>query len=135
MPTARDPNDGLALSSRNKYLDEHGRQAAPVLYAGLLLGSQTWSDLQAQGVPPADRVASTLDAVRSHIEQATPSHARIELDYVSLNDPETLVQLAPGHAAGDEVILSGAMYVYNRAHDPKPAARLIDNVLIGFTLY
>lgn len=135
MPTARDPNDGLALSSRNKYLDEPGRQAAPVLYAGLLLGSQTWSDLQAQGVPPADRVASTLDAVRSHIERATPSHARIELDYVSLNDPETLVQLAPGHAAGDEVILSGAMYVYNRAHDPKPAARLIDNVLIGFTLY
>lgn len=140
MPTARDQSDGLALSSRNKYLDKHGRQVAPVLYAGLQHGEAVWKQLQSQGVAPGDRVAPTLDAVRARIQEAMPPssdamRARVDIDYVSLNDPSSLEQLAPGHADDDAAILSGAIYVYNDASDAKPAARLIDNVLIGFALY
>ncbi|WFD18256.1 pantoate--beta-alanine ligase (AMP-forming) [Malassezia caprae] len=136
MPTARDPTDHLALSSRNKYLDEHGRSIAPLLFQALSHGQATWETLLRQNVPGAERVARTLDAARSVVTQqgAADATASAELDYISLNDPETLDELTPESDAGPEAILSGAIWVRNHRDDAKPAARLIDNVLLGFTL-
>lgn len=147
VPTVRDPKDSLALSSRNKYLDTHGRQVAPLLYRALSQGKQVWESMQAQGVPRAERVHATLAAAQSIVTEATalPDQvARVQLDYVSLNDPRTLQVLSVSTASPMEsaeadssdpgAILSGAMWVYNHANDEKPAARLIDNVLLGFSL-
>lgn len=136
MPTARDPTDHLALSSRNKYLDEHGRRIAPVLFQALSHGQTTWEALLRQNVPAAERVARTLEAARSVVTQqgTADATAAAELDYISLNDPETLDELTPESDAGTEAILSGAIWVRNHRDDAQPAARLIDNVLLGFTL-
>lgn len=139
LPTVRDPQDQLALSSRNKYLDAQGRHVAPVLYAALKKGQGVWDDLATKNVAPADRLSPTLEAVQTHLSAhaklADGDHeARAELDYVALNHPSTLDPLTRANASAEGAILSGAIYVYNRATDPSPAARLIDNVLLGFTL-
>ncbi|WFD25323.1 pantoate--beta-alanine ligase (AMP-forming) [Malassezia nana] len=137
LPTARDPIDHLALSSRNKYLDENGRRIAPLLYQALTQGQAMWDVLVRQNVPGNERVTRTLEAARSVIVQqggADPT-ASAELDYISLNDPVTLDELTPNSEVGTEAILSGAVWVRNHRDDAQPAARLIDNVLLGFVLH
>lgn len=136
LPTVRDPTDQLALSSRNKYLDEHGRRIAPLLFQALYKGQATWDALVRENVPSAERVTRTLEAARAVVthQGAADAVASAELDYISLNDPATLEELTPESDASTEAILSGAMWVRNHRDDAKPAARLIDNVLLGFTL-
>ena len=48
-------------------------------------------------------------------------------------DPDTLELLDGGTHANAGAVLSGAMWVYNRAGE-RAAARLIDNLLLGFEL-
>ncbi|WFD35558.1 pantoate--beta-alanine ligase (AMP-forming) [Malassezia cuniculi] len=142
LPTGRDPVDGLALSSRNAYLDAAGRAVAPALIRALEAGRDEWERLLREGAAPAERVQATLDAARGSLNaaadaaaQASADGARIELDYISLNDPDTfeLLDGDAGARAGTGAILSGAMWVYNRAGE-RAAARLIDNLLLGFAL-
>jgi pantoate--beta-alanine ligase len=77
-PTVREP-DGLALSSRNRYLSPAARQRALVLSKSLRLAA----DRLAEGQRDALRIASEM---RDLIE--TAPDARI--DYVALVDPDTL---------------------------------------------
>ena len=140
LPTARDPHDHLALSSRNAYLDSAGRAAAPLLYRSLEAGKHAWEAGVASGMPSAERVQATLATARgvmakgaAALDAQSGEHASVELDYISLNDPATLEELG-GAAAGDAAIFSGAMYVRNRSSDKRPAARLIDNLLLNFSL-
>lgn len=142
LPTARDPHDQVALSSRNSYLDTHGRAAAPILYRALSRGQQTWESLLSQNTPASERIRATLAAVQDEVDQAAQdltsrsseggTRAYVKLDYVCLNDPTTLEELTDdaSHAA----ILSGALWVHNDAREPKPTTRLIDNLLLGFSM-
>ncbi|HTD87244.1 MAG TPA: pantoate--beta-alanine ligase [Candidatus Binatia bacterium] len=101
---------GLAMSSRNVYLDDQERRAATVLSRAL---SQAQS-LYADGERSAPRL---IEAVRSTI--GSESLARI--DYVSLNDADTLEKtdkLGDGPA-----LLSLAVFIGK--------TRLIDNVVLG----
>ncbi|KAI3625668.1 hypothetical protein CBS9595_001029 [Malassezia furfur] len=142
LPTSRDPTDMLALSSRNAYLDARGRAAAPTLYEALARGQMVWNKLLEQQVSPAERIQATLAAVREVVDRraaglaSAPSddgiRAHVKLDYVCLNDPNTLEELVDD--ANEGAILSGALWMYNDARQEKPTTRLIDNMLLGFSM-
>ena len=80
-PTLREP-DGLAMSSRNVYLTDAERRAAPVIYYALRQAKASY----AAGERKAGRI---IEAARATIE-AEPL-ARV--DYIALNDAETLAAL------------------------------------------
>lgn len=114
-PTQRDSN-GLALSSRNIYLDKKVRESeALALYHGLTAAEKLFSS----GIK--DR-QSILEAVSNSVKQCTG----VTLEYISLAHPWTLEE--QDIIGSDGAILSGAIKVGN------PSVRLIDNILLGCAL-
>ena len=105
--TVREP-DGLALSSRNKFLSVEERQQAVSLYESLLLAR----DMTAGGERNCSMIVS---AMRQRIEKE-PS-ARI--DYIAAVDPDTFDDLEEMSAS---TLISLAVFVGD--------TRLIDNELI-----
>lgn len=99
VPTVRE-SDGLALSSRNRYLDPVQRELATTLSAALLAGARS-------GAAGADAVLRTAHAVLA----AAPG---IELDYLELRS----ANLAPAPENGNARLLIAARV---------GATRLIDN--------
>jgi len=107
-PTVRE-SDGLAMSSRNRYLSEPEREQALALWRSLKLAVE----LFAQG----ERDAETITArMRELFEQADIDR----IDYVALTDPETL---QPVHQIQASTVALAAAYVGD--------TRLIDNCRIG----
>ena len=80
-PTVREP-DGLAMSSRNTYLNPEERQAAVVLHQSLGLAQQLWS----QGEKDAERIRRAM----TELIQKQPL---ANIDYVSIADNNTLEEL------------------------------------------
>jgi pantoate--beta-alanine ligase len=107
-PTVREP-DGLALSSRNTYLNPEERQAATVLYRALSAAKTKYD--------AGEREADMLRAVMSSTIASEPL-AREE--YVSAADPESLAEL---ERVEKSVLLSMAVRIGK--------TRLIDNFLLG----
>jgi len=107
-PTVR-AADGLALSSRNAMLDRSGRQRATTLFRGLAAAARCWCAGERRRVVLLREAAAPIAA------------AGVELEYLSLADPETLQELEPGAATG-RVLVSLAARV--------DGIRLIDNVLL-----
>lgn len=111
LPIVREES-GLAMSSRNAYLDSEQRQAATVLNRALMQARAAYDE--------GERNATNLlGLVRSTIE-AQPL-ARI--DYVSINDAVTLEQLE--RLDEQPALLSLAVFFGK--------TRLIDNVVLGQT--
>ena len=102
--------DGLAMSSRNTYLDPAERQAATVLSRALANAAKAYAD--------GERQADRLRQVMRETIQAEPL---ARLQYVSCADPNTLQELE-GPLTGP-ALLSMAVYVGK--------TRLIDNRVIG----
>ena len=107
-PTVREP-DGLALSSRNTYLNPQERQAATVLYRALSAARRAFE----QG----ERDAETLRRIMLEVLAQEPL-ARVQ--YVSCANPETLEEL---HGPVEKALLSMAVFIGK--------TRLIDNMLVG----
>lgn len=104
-PTVREP-DGLALSSRNKYLDPAQRQAATVLYRALQAAQAAYEAGERSG-----------QALRHMMRTVVEAEPLARLNYVSVADPNNLVEL-------DEI--SGATLLSLTVHIGD--IRLIDNM-------
>jgi pantoate--beta-alanine ligase len=105
-PTVREP-DGLAMSSRNAYLNPAERQAALVLWRALRLAEERLAQGERQGT----RLATTL---RDLIAQEPLAR----IDYVAVADPDTLWEVE--RLAG-RVLVALAVYIGK--------TRLIDNAI------
>lgn len=109
-PTVREA-DGLAMSSRNKYLTAEQRPAATVLFRALSAAAALWQ----AGIRDGD---SLREAMRAILD--CESLARV--DYASAANPLTLHEWEGEIPAGAGVLLSLAVFMGQ--------TRLIDNFLL-----
>jgi pantoate--beta-alanine ligase len=107
-PTVREP-DGLAMSSRNAYLDPDQRGAATVLYRALSAAKEAYE--------AGEREAEKLRALMRGTLAAEPL---AQVQYVSCADYDTLQEL--DNVSG-KALLSMAVFVGK--------TRLIDNFVLG----
>lgn len=85
LPTVREP-DGLAMSSRNSYLQSQERAAALVLYKALQAGQTTFMhDLVGAGQAPARVRQAMIDVIASE--------PLAKLDYAEIRDPGSFLPL------------------------------------------
>ncbi len=105
VPIAREA-DGLAMSSRNQYLDPEQRAIAPQLY-----GTLQWA-------AAALRSGEPVEAVLTEAEQRLLKAGFDRVDYFALCDQQTL---APTAALNDAILLAAARL---------GATRLLDNLLL-----
>jgi pantoate--beta-alanine ligase len=107
-PIVREP-DGLAMSSRNVYLDANERRAAPILFSALSVAENAFQ----KGNTDADQL-------RDIMTTTIRSEPIANLQYVSCADPDSLNELTGSVKRG---LLSMAVVIGK--------TRLIDNILIG----
>jgi pantoate--beta-alanine ligase len=106
-PTVREL-DGLAMSSRNSYLNEKERKAALCLIRGLEKAKETYM----QG-------ENNVERIKTIVSDEIKKEDLAELQYVSLADPETLDELSGDIESG---LLSLAVFIGK--------TRLIDNIML-----
>jgi len=107
LPTVRE-RDGLAMSSRNSYLSADERQTAAAIYRALSAAEQ----LAKTGTRQPEALKNKIQAVVREVKG-------IEIDYLEIADPESLVPLA---SEQDSMVLLIAVRIGR--------ARLIDNLVI-----
>lgn len=106
-PIVREP-DGLAMSSRNAYLDETARRQAPAIFAALERARLAWEQ------EALDDCAALKDLVGRHI--ASQTDGRIDyVEIVCLDQLEPLDRVEPGNT-----LIAVAVHL--------GGARLIDNI-------
>jgi pantoate--beta-alanine ligase len=107
-PTLREA-DGLAMSSRNTYLNPQERQAATVLFRALSAARLAY-----------DSGERRADKLRTLVRETVAAEPLAKLQYVSCADNETLEEL---ETVRGKVLLSMAVHVGR--------TRLIDNFVLG----
>lgn len=107
LPTVREP-DGLAMSSRNAYLDAGGRRRAPAIHRAL-------EELRSAAATGETEIAPLLERARERMRESG-----IEPEYLEARDAE---DLSPVEAFNGRPVLVAVAA-------PVGGARLIDNVVI-----
>ncbi len=110
VPIIRE-DDGLAMSSRNRYLDDDQRRQALCLSRGLVAAHRAYTD------DPSRTVRALLETARRPIEAAPGAH----IDYLECVHPQTLMPLDADRPVSDD----GALMATAVSIGP---ARLIDNL-------
>lgn len=105
VPTVREL-DGLAMSSRNVYLDPDERDSAVVLYKALITALRLY-----------ERGERDADVIRGEMTSLIRTEPRAAIDYVSVAHPDTLEELAK---IDDHALVSLAVQIGR--------TRLIDNI-------
>jgi pantoate--beta-alanine ligase len=108
VPTVREP-DGLAMSSRNAYLDAEQRRTAPYVHKALAMAVQQF-----------DAGETDPDTLEGLVRQTLESLPGLLVDYVSVVDEATL--RTPERAAPGSVLVVAVKL---------GSTRLIDNVVFG----
>ncbi|MEZ0333257.1 MAG: pantoate--beta-alanine ligase [Gemmatimonadales bacterium] len=108
VPTVRE-SDGLALSSRNTYLDDTGRRSALGLSAALRAAHEAWR-----------KGERSADAVEARVRAVAGAHPGLSLEYVAVAEPEGLTPVSVVNA---DTIVAVAGRVGR--------TRLIDNIILG----
>lgn len=107
MPTIRE-EDGLAMSSRNTYLNPSERQAAPILYKSLLLAKKLISNGE-----------TNVDSIKTQMSALIQREPLAKTEYVSIADTRTLDELS---SIEDNALISLAVLIGK--------TRLIDNITV-----
>ena len=107
MPTVREA-DGLAMSSRNSYLNSNERDAARILYRSLM---------SAEAMIRSGKTSS--EEVRAKMEVFIASEGSAKIEYISIADPGNLEDIDV--IAGD-VLVAIAVWIGK--------TRLIDNIIV-----
>jgi pantoate--beta-alanine ligase len=108
VPTVREP-DGLAMSSRNTYLNAEERKQATVLYQSLKLAQKLYTDGE-----------KDAKAIRGQMTALIKKQPLARIEYISIADAETLDEL---DIVKPPVLVSMAVRFGK--------TRLIDNVVVG----
>ena len=99
-------NNGLAMSSRNSYLSESEQEAASIIYRSLQEGKNL--------IISGERNAQTI---RDKITRTIMQENLLRIDYVSVTDAETLVEISGN--ISNNILVSTAVFLGK--------TRLIDN--------
>jgi len=110
MPIVREP-DGLAMSSRNSYLNAEDRQAALVLFKSLEEARRLYN--------AGER---NCDRVRESMRRILAAEPRARVDYVEIVNPASL---EPIEQVEGQALVAVAAYL--------GSTRLIDNIILGAT--
>jgi len=108
VPTVREP-DGLAMSSRNTYLNPEERKQAVALYQALTLARRLYSEGEKDAEVVRRRMAALIQ--KQHLAA---------IDYISIADAQTLEEL---EEVKPPALVSMAVKIGK--------TRLIDNVVVG----
>ena len=106
--TVREP-DGLALSSRNAYLDPEERRQATGLSGALRAAHEAWR--------AGEKSAAALEATMRATLKMSPA---VRVEYIAITEPRALAPVAT--ATADTVVALAARI---------GRARLIDNIVLG----
>jgi len=106
LPTVREP-DGLAMSSRNKYLSSKQRKDALVLHKAL---DQVKSVIEA-GENDAAKIEERIRNIINKVDS--------KIDYISIVDPDSLKDVS---IISGRVLIALAVWIGR--------ARLIDNIIV-----
>jgi pantoate--beta-alanine ligase len=107
-PIIREP-DGLAMSSRNVYLDPEQRKAATVLYRSLSAAKEAY-----------ERGERDAEKIRGKMKEVLAGEPLAQVQYVSCADYDTLEEL---DTVKGKALLSMAVFIGK--------TRLIDNFVLG----
>jgi len=107
-PIVREP-DGLAMSSRNVYLNSEERHAATVLFRSLSAAQSAY-----------DSGESRAESLRALVREVVATEPLARLQYISCADYDTLEEL---EMVSGKALLSMAVYLGK--------TRLIDNFVLG----
>jgi pantoate--beta-alanine ligase len=108
VPTVREP-DGLALSSRNAYLDPEQRRRATALNGALQEAHLAWRG--------GERSAKAIEARMWRFLESVPD---VQVEYIAVAEPDALAPVTEVHAT---TIVALAARV--------GLTRLIDNIVLG----
>nr|WP_312892767.1 pantoate--beta-alanine ligase [Allostreptomyces psammosilenae] len=113
VPTVREP-DGLAMSSRNRYLSAEERVTALALSAALRAGRDA-----AAGAAPGQGARAAVEAAEEVLRRAEDAEPPLALDYLALIDPAGFTPAPPDHT-GPAVLAVAARIGTTRLIDNLP---------------